>query len=82
MSDNFKSITTQGNTAPISSEKTTLRLILKKMSNLQHVRFTLSWSVDTTVSKAITFGTDLIRACTTDNVQPLALLVCENSELS
>ena len=40
-----------------------------------HINFT--WSVDTTANRVISVSTDVIRACTSDNVQPLALLACE-----
>ncbi|KAI1623682.1 hypothetical protein EDD37DRAFT_433515 [Exophiala viscosa] len=49
------------------------------MSDLQPQpsRLNFSWSVDTGVGKVVSIGTDLLRACTSDNVQPLALLACE-----
>ena len=40
-------------------------------------RFSFSWSVDTTVGKVLSVSTDIIRTCTSDNVQPLAILACE-----
>lgn len=39
--------------------------------------FNLSWSVDTTVGKVLSISSDIIRTCTSDNVQPLAILACE-----
>ena len=44
-------------------------------SSRPHLNFT--WSVDTTANRVISVSTDVIRACTSDNVQPLALLACE-----
>lgn len=38
---------------------------------------TLQWSLDSTVGEAMTFGTGLMRAATSDNVQPIALLACQ-----
>ena len=36
-----------------------------------------TWSVDTTVGQAVNIGSNILRVCTSDNVQPLALLACE-----
>ncbi|CAI4214246.1 unnamed protein product [Parascedosporium putredinis] len=35
------------------------------------------WSLDATTTSVASFSQDLVRAMTTDNVQPLALLACE-----
>ena len=37
----------------------------------------LQWSLDETADRFLRVGRDLIRAATTDNVQPLALMACE-----
>ncbi|KAK4163766.1 hypothetical protein QBC43DRAFT_319137 [Cladorrhinum sp. PSN259] len=36
------------------------------------------WALDSTSSSVISFSRDLIRVATSDNVQPLALLACQN----
>ena len=36
-----------------------------------------SWSVDTTANKILSIGSNVLRVCTSDNIQPLALLACE-----
>lgn len=37
----------------------------------------LQWSLDSTLSGVMTFGTGPMRAATSDNVQPIALLACQ-----
>lgn len=37
----------------------------------------LTWSLDSTASTTLSVAKDVIRAATTDNVQPLALIACE-----
>lgn len=40
-------------------------------------QISLNWNIDTTVGQALTISTNIIRACTSDNIQPLAIMACE-----
>lgn len=44
---------------------------------MAHVDTSLTWSLDSTASTTISVFKDVMRAATSDNVQPLALMACE-----
>ena len=44
---------------------------------MAHVSTPLTWSLDSTASTTISVLKDVMRAATSDNVQPLALIACE-----
>lgn len=44
---------------------------------MAHVSTPLTWSLDSTASTTISVFKDVMRAATSDNVQPLALIACE-----
>lgn len=44
---------------------------------MPHAPPTLTWSLDSTASATLSVAKDVIRAATSDNVQPLALIACE-----
>lgn len=44
---------------------------------MPHAPPTLTWSLDSTASATLSVAKDVVRAATSDNVQPLALIACE-----
>ena len=48
-----------------------------RLATMAHVNTALTWSLDSTASTTISVFKDVMRAATSDNVQPLALMACE-----
>ncbi len=47
------------------------------ITTMTNVNTTLTWSLDSTASTTVSVLKDVMRAATSDNVQPLALIACE-----